>query len=252
MVRSTLRARAMIVTALLGALFAPATKAADMAFPVAAPPIEEGPVEWGSNWYLRGQIGAASQNIPYMDGMRLQTSWPSNWTIGLGGGYKFNNWFRTDITIDYQKLWSKNGTYGPMPCLTAAAIIAACAPTVNNIDESISFLANAYLDLGNWWGFTPYIGAGGGANVFVERHNVTWSPALWPYDVTTTRSGDHVTFAYAGMAGVAYDIDRHWTVDLGYRFVNLGRVEGYNIYNHFLSRDLLSQQVRLGFRYMID
>lgn len=263
MVRPFLRARATIATALFGAFLAPATQAADMPLPIEAPPPLEGPVEWGSNWYLRGQVGAADQNISTIDGMRLQTSWPSNWTLGIGGGYKFNDWFRADLTIDYQKLWSRSGVQPSMPCfivtggggggvISNGVMPFTCAPTVNNNNESISFLANLYLDLGNFGGFTPYIGAGAGANVLIQRHYVAWTPALYPYGLSVTHNGDHVSFAYAAMAGVSYDLDEHWKIDLGYRWVNLGRIQGYDIFNNRISRDLISNQLRLGFRYMID
>jgi opacity protein-like surface antigen len=251
MVRPFLRARATIVAALFSAFLAPATLAADMPYPVEAPPLPaDEPVEWGSNWYLRGQVGAADQNISTIDGMRLQTSWPSNWTVGLGGGFQFNQWFRADITVDYQKLWRRDGLQVAMYCFSPVASV--CTSSVDNRAESISFLANAYLDLGNWWGFTPYIGAGIGANLLIQDANVQWAPALWPYDVTIFHSHDRVNFSYAAMAGVSYDIDEHWKVDLGYRWINLGRIDGYDIYNRYISRDLLSNQLRLGFRYVID
>lgn len=267
MVRPFLRARATIFTAMAAALVASAAQAADMPFPVETPtPVNEGPVEWGSNWYLRGQVGAADHNISTVDGMRLSTSWPSNWTIGLGGGYQFTNWLRADATVDYQELWDRNGLqfgqpcvgmdiYGPGGIVVNAPYPAICTPGVKNRAESISFMANAYLDLGNWWGFTPYVGAGVGANLFIQRHNVMWSPAFYPYvnfPPATGVSSDYLRFAYAGMAGVSYDIDSHWKIDLGYRFINLGQLQGFDIYNQRISRDMTSHQLRLGFRYVID
>jgi len=267
MVRPFLRARATIFTAMAGALFASATQAADMPFPVEAPaPLNEGPVEWGTNWYLRGQVGAADHNVTNFDGMILSSGWPSNWTIGIGGGYQINNWFRADVTVDYQELWDRRGiqtpalclgpyTPGPFGVLINAPYPTLCTPGVNNHTESISFMANAYLDLGNWWGFTPYIGGGVGANLFLQRENVLWAPAYFPFTnlaPTTGVSGDFMRFAYAGMAGVSYDIDSHWKVDLGYRWINLGRLQGFDLYNNRISRDVTSHQLRLGFRYVID
>lgn len=266
MVRPILRARAILLSAMLGALAAPVAQAADMDPFVEAPPPIEGPVEWGSNWYLRGQVGAANYNLSSFDGMILPRGWPTNWTIGLGGGYRFNDWFRTDVTIDYQKLWERRGFGSAQICWQPFTFIlpgvlvntpspTGCASTVDNRTESISFLANAYVDLGTWWGFTPYIGAGVGANLFLQRHNVLWSPVYFPYTNafgTTGVSSDRFRFSYAGMAGVTYNVDDHWKIDLGYRWLNMGRVEGRDIYNNRISRDLLSHQLRLGFRYMID
>ena len=106
MVRPFLRARATLLTALFGALLAPASQAADMPFPVEEPPpAMEGPVEWGSNWYLRGDLGLARTSPTTLNGVTLSNTMPNNWTIGLGGGYKFNDWFRADVTVDYESLY---------------------------------------------------------------------------------------------------------------------------------------------------
>ncbi|WP_424360662.1 outer membrane protein [Methylocystis parvus] len=285
MVRSTLRARATIVTALLGALFAPATKAADMPFPVEAPPpVEEGPVEWGSNWYLRGDLGLARTYPTELNGVALNNSMPNNWTIGLGGGYKFNNWFRTDVTVDYESLYNKNTVRSDvmLPCITGLyqpdpnfnpgvvnATYAACSPFVRNRTESMLVLGNAYIDLGTWYGFTPYVGAGVGLNVLYQRASTQWymlngvpyagttftdprNGAVYMQNWDTKYEGTYLRFAYAFMGGVAYDIDNHWKIDVGYRFANMGRITGVDRYNLPVSRDLISHQVRVGVRYMID
>jgi opacity protein-like surface antigen len=287
MVRSTLRARATIVTALLGALFAPATKAADMPFPVEAPPpVEEGPVEWGSNWYLRGDFDVTQVQPTNLNGVALSSSFPNNWGIGGGGGYKFNNWFRADATVEYQNLYQKNG-FGTdsLPCQIGAAPITnvfgvvtgstplyaagGCIPRAQNRTESMLTLINAYLDLGNWWGFTPYVGAGVGVNVLYQSSQLNWymmngvpyAGVTWtdPFLKNTVMvnwdskfQSTYLRFAYAFMGGVSYDIDNHWKVDVGYRWANLGRINGVDRYNLPVSRDLISQQLRIGFRYMID
>lgn len=287
MVRPFLRARATIITALLGAFLAPAALAADMPFPMEAPPIEEGPVEWGSNWYLRGDVGPTQISPSSLNGVILSNSFPNNWTIGLGGGYKFNSFLRADITVDYESLYNKTGpVYTVMPCqISASPIInpvtgvitgsapvfapGGCVPSVRNRTESMLVLANAYLDLGNWWGFTPYVGAGVGTNVLYQRSQMNWYMGnLVPYAGTTwtdpftngtvmanwDRRTDATVlrFAYAFMGGVAYDLTDHWKVDVGYRFVNMGKITGVDRYNNVVSKDLISQQVRVGFRYMID
>jgi opacity protein-like surface antigen len=281
MVRSTLRARATIVTALFGALFAPATQAADFPAIEAPPLVEEGPVEWGSNWYLRGDVGATHLSPSEISGVALSNSFPNNWTIGLGGGYKFNSWLRGDVTVDYESLYNKNATLNTvLPCRTGAVLdpadptnliftTARCIPRVQNRTESMLVLANAYLDLGNWWGFTPYVGAGLGVNVLYQRAQMNWfmgngvpyagvtwtdprNGAVYMENWDNRREGTFLRFAYAFMGGVAYDIDNHWKIDVGYRYANLGKIDGFDRFGNQFSRNLISQQVRVGFRYMID
>lgn len=247
------RARATALSAMIGAFLPVAASAADMPYPVPLPtPVNEGPVEWGTGWYLRGQVGGADLNLSTINGMVLNKGFPSNWTLGLGGGYQYNNWFRTDITIDYQELWSRNGQQNIfMPCVVGVAP-SLCAPVVSNKAESFSILANAYVDLGTWYGITPYVGVGVGANVLNHRTNLTWTPLGDPYNYTLVTNSDQAHFAYAGMAGLTYDVDPHWKIDLGYRWINFGKIEGVDLHNRRISRDLYSNQVRIGFRYIID
>ena len=285
MVRPKLRARAFFLSAMLGALVAPVAQAADMDPIVEAPPPIEGPVEWGSNWYLRGQVGAASVSPRALDGVILGSGFPNNWTIGGGGGYQFNSWFRGDVTVDYQSLYNKTGALNVvLRCQIGAVLVtdpitllpigsapvnANCLPNVQNRTESMNVLANAYLDLGNWYGFTPYVGAGVGVNVLYQRAQINWfqgngvpyAGVTWTDPFTNgtymanwdqRREGTFLRVAYAFMGGVAYDVDDHWKVDLGYRFLNLGKITGVGLFKNPISQDLISHQVRLGFRYVIN
>lgn len=280
MVRPFLRARAIFLSAMLGALFAPAARSADLDYPADPAPVE-GPVEWGSNWYLRGQVGAASLSPRDLNGVILGNGFPNNWTAGLGGGYQFNNWLRADVTVDYQSLYDRTGPQNVvLPCriglvqdpfnpANVFSVNSACLPFVRNRTESMNVLANLYLDLGNWAGFTPYIGAGVGVNVLYQRAQVNWymgngvpyagvtytdprNGATYMENWDQLRQGTFLRVAYAFMGGVAYDFDNHWKADLGYRFINLGNITGTDSFRNPVSRDLISHQVRLGFRYMID
>src|SRR6478672_4390958 len=83
--------------------------AADM--PIAPPPmVYAPPVEDFGGWYLRGDIGFSNQRVDRLnnpDDARL-TSSSQNLTFntagifGLGAGYKFNNWFRADVTGEWR------------------------------------------------------------------------------------------------------------------------------------------------------
>jgi opacity protein-like surface antigen len=253
MVRLFTRARATAFSAMFGALVSPAANAADMPF-AAQPltPVNEQPVEWGTGWYLRGQVGAADNSLSTIDGVVLSRNFPSNWTAGLGGGYQYNTWFRTDVTVDYQFLYDRNGVQNVfMPCFAGAGL-TACSPLVSNKAESLAILGNAYLDLGNWWGITPYVGVGAGVDVLRQRAQVGWIPAGIPYTWGPSYSGYYLRFAYAGMVGLTYDLTSHIKIDLGYRWINLGKIEGFDLYNNRFSRNLYSNQVRIGLHYVID
>lgn len=278
------RARLTAMAALACAFLSPAAMAADMP-PFEPPPAEE-PVEWGTGWYLRGDVGGAYASPRDLNGVLLSPDFPNNWTVGLGGGYQFNNWLRGDITLDYESFYAKAGGQSAfVPCQIGArlwdpaidnppntgsvGVFSACTPFTRNRTESMLALANAYLDLGNWYGFTPYVGAGLGVNVLYQKAQVNWfmlngvpySGTTWTDPFTlgtymanwdTTLSGTFLRFAYAFMGGVAYDLTDHIKADLGYRYVNLGKIEGVDTFRNRVAKDLTAHQVRIGFRYVID
>ena len=65
-------------------------------------------------------------------------------------------------------------------------------------------------------------------------------------------SGTVLRFAYAFMGGVAYDLTDHVKIDLGYRWLNLGHFTSHDVFNVAHTKDVHVDQLRLGFRYMID
>ncbi len=174
---------AMIFAGVAG--FAPfAAQAADMQpySPVEPPPVDD-PVEWGSGWYLRGDIGWQNVQLPAVTGDFATIKGVDNIVSGgLGGGYQFNDWLRADLTVD-RSVFRMNRAldtvwcpYAPVPLYTQDSqgqkqqigVMAnpsdTCAPQAKGTLNRTSFLVNGYLDLGHYWGFTPYVGAGLGAS----------------------------------------------------------------------------------------
>ena len=99
------------VAAIAGAaaVFATVANAADMPSlpPVSIPPIEESV----SGWYLRGDIGMSNQRVGHLFNVlydtvdsvnTVQKDFDSAPTFGLGIGYQWNNWLRTDVTGEYR------------------------------------------------------------------------------------------------------------------------------------------------------
>jgi len=92
-------------------LLSQAAFAADMA--IAPPPPMYAPppvVEDFGGWYLRGDIGFSNQRVSRLNNALDSTYTTSSQNLGfnaagifgLGAGYKFNNWFRADITGEYR------------------------------------------------------------------------------------------------------------------------------------------------------
>ena len=98
-----------------------------------------------------------------------------------------------------------------------------------------SVMANAYFDYLTCTPWTPYVGAGLGSSYLKADFG----------DVAKS----NYNLAWQVMAGVAYDINSHWTVDAGYRYADLGRIRknfGEGRVTKLTARD---HEVLLGVRY---
>lgn len=143
-------------------------------------------VEFGSGWYLRGDVGYSTQSIPgyaysSTDPIDLVSTPPGNLltnagrNVGLmnstlGVGYVFNRWFRTDVTYEWNQTYSGTysqtftpyyiGNYQVGGCPFNATTLTSCYKTDTTSLQNWSMLANVYGDLGTWFGVTPYLGGG--------------------------------------------------------------------------------------------
>jgi opacity protein-like surface antigen len=117
---------------------------------------------------------------------------------------------------------------------------------------SYSLMVNAYKDFGTFRGFTPYVGAGiGVAYNITDEVYFTQNP-----DLTNRIRGDRdISFAWALMAGVGYNLSERTILDVGYRYLDLGEAGSENIdsalnYNPRVRiDDLASHEIKVGLRY---
>lgn len=240
---------------LLSAAFAagPAI-AADLLPPPPALDGYEHLVELGTGWYLRGDVGYTDYSTPHdrffgfsapplLDGERLE----GTFAVGGGIGYKVNEWFRTDATIDYRARTGFEGTR-PFPTFAVGHIRDS-----GDLD-SVSFLLNGYADLGTWSGITPYLGAGIGLasnrlNGVTRRTFLGGTLTdLFPIETHTTNN-----LAWALMGGFSANVGFGFAVDVGYRYIHLGDVRTRLDATTGIKTDALrAHEVRIGARYVID
>ncbi len=226
-------AKATLLGTAAAALFAHGASAADIIeAPVVEAPapvvVEEAPAG-SSGWYLRGDIDyhwSEADDISYITygpppgtGAFTTTEIDGSWSIGAGIGYRLNDYLRTDLTVDYLTgadfTGSTSGFCGGV----------ACTSFDTSSYSALLVLANAYVDLGTYHGFTPYIGAGiGGAHV-------NWDDLINDdgTNVTTHRGNSNMRFAYALMAGTSYCVTDNVDLDVGYRYTHIdgGRMFDY-------------------------
>lgn len=205
-------------------------------------PPEEVPVEVGSGWYLRGDIGynfdteAAGGfsfrtfdpvTASYSTGDFATASLDDTFTYSIGAGYNFTDWLRADVTFDYFTLGFDGTTTSPLPCGTSVLYLGTSCRSTDEADGyALSFLANGYVDLGTYVGLTPYVGAGIGYtyvdwdtmsdNTYCVGAACPGSSALFAQ--TTHPGDDSWRFTYALMGGMAYDLTNNLKLDVGYRY----------------------------------
>jgi opacity protein-like surface antigen len=196
--------RLLPALAMWASVFAAPVLAADIDQIIPAQVIEDNyvPVEIGTGWYIRGDVGyniGGKQNTSMYDlvPVTFTESYADALNLGVGFGYKFNDIFRTDATLDrvFGGQFSNTQLVAPTgPCIGIGRVVnpdtgVSYMDTVliNNClrkdEASYSawvMMGNAYADLGTFNGFTPFLGAGLGAariNWKEETNSITCIPA---------------------------------------------------------------------------
>ena len=245
-------------------LLSQAAFAADMAI---APPPAYAPapvVEDFGGWYLRGDIGFSNQRVDRLNNRLDATLTSSGQTnsfntagiFGLGVGYKVNNWFRADITGEYRG----NSQFFGKDVNTFAGGVGT--DTYHGTKSEWVVLGNAYVDLGTWWCITPFIGAGvGGARVSIANFTDAGITNIGGVVSPSVAFGDNVSkwnFAWAAHAGLAYKVTPSFTVELAYRYLDMGdgltgdlrAFDGTNnINNPTTFKHITSHDLKLGVRW---
>ncbi|MGP9818731.1 outer membrane protein [Salinarimonas sp. NSM] len=227
--------------------------AADMGDLPPLPAIEPAPAApVGSGWYLRGDIFHATLRDPDVTATNGAVAAFPGATVdggvgfGLGAGYKANSWLRFDVTADHR---------GGLDAEIFSGTPVAGARGTSTF-SSTALLANAYLDLGTWHGFTPYVGAGvGWAWNSLDGLTVSGCPAPCAVAGVSLAGLDRAhettgSFAYALTAGVSVDAGRSLSLDLNYRYVHLGEAATGFVGGTRIAADALSaHEARIGLRW---
>lgn len=266
--RSTILAAALVMAPLTAA------HAADLGLPPPPPVVEAVPcVGCTGPVYLKGFIGAAN---PVVDGIDTDLYQYNDFTVvhedikssplfGIGIGYQFNNWLRFDMTGEYRgkslfiaqdKYPGGNGSYSRASNDADGTFLPGTNEYTADIESWVG-LWNAYADLGTYWCITPYVGAGIGiASVSVlgmKDVNVPNGGVAYGADNTETN------FAWAVYGGLAYDVNPSLTLDLSYRYTDLGEarsgtVTAYDGTSSYAGVDLgrvTSHDLMLGMRWKL-
>lgn len=212
--------------------------------------------------YLRGDVGYSHAATPLVnvvspnyafvgtDDEDIAGAWTGDIGIGCGSG---SRGFRADLTLGYIGEREVSGIKTDRPGFHFPAEFSADIST-------ITAMANLYYDFGQVRGFVPYVGVGLG----IAHHDLgdVSFTGVGP-GVGATFSGlsgrSKTNFAWALMAGVAYQISPRAVFDFGYRFIDLGDVATRrgNIctiacggsQDRLSINDMYSHEFKIGLRY---
>ena len=267
-----------------GSCLANAAAAADLGLPPAPQFADnkEKQVEWGSGWYLRGDLGFSKDSQPPINAdmsYSNSSSSKSSWSGSLGVGNKINAWLREDTTLELTNGMNAFGETAAKACQTGATInpdgitytpvYSTCYGDQHASLKRGNLMQNAYADLGTWYGITPYIGAGVGLAHVTVAGNIHYydSATGMPYNPTwTDGSGSHTVtwdktytpksttqLAWSVMGGFAIDASDHVKIDIGARYLNSGHLSCVDsVTGDTIKKQLVSKQLKVGLRYMFD
>ncbi len=259
------RLPALVAAALLSTS---AARAADypQPQPVYVPPV----IEEFSGWYLRGDIGFSNQSVDklfnqqdlaFLSVTNVDKGFDAAPLFGLGVGYYFNDWLRFDVTGEYRGKANFHGLdIGALP----GGGFAVDRYTASKYEWT--FLFNGYVDLGTWYNITPFVGGGIGFTRNTIANFGDFSTCINSLSCAGSGGSDaHAdaaskwNFAWALHAGLAYKVSKNFTVELSYRYIDLGDAETANavtfdgtVFPKFEFQHLTSHDVRLGVRFNLD
>lgn len=193
--------------------------------------------------YLRIDGGYTMTSDPEgtgRNGPHLSSETQNTGVVSLGLGTRVEDQVRIEGMLSYRSPMELDGTDGANSGISGEV-------------ESISAMFNLYYDVKQvheWIGndtITPYVGAGVGISMLETDSLVTAGG-------TTERGTQVYNLTYAAMAGVSSKVSDFVTLDLGYRFINLGQFEQDGSFSNGITAaatkndDLLAHEFRAGVR----
>ncbi|MBV9432024.1 MAG: porin family protein, partial [Hyphomicrobiales bacterium] len=244
------------------------------------------PEESLGNWYVRGDFGAASYSTSrwtqtvsgLTPGDQLLAAGFASKSIrdpvfvGAGFGYELRPWVRADVTAEYRASAGVRGAFQERVFNPSTPSALLAQAEFRGSLQSTVVMANAYADLGTWYGLTPYLGAGiglarhdlgglGGSGLAFTgtafNGNNLPNGASMPVSFSSSTGRTRTNLAWAFMAGLSYNISSNLKLDLGYRHLDLGNIESGAITcdcgqrsTGFKIRNPASNEIRVGLRWV--
>jgi opacity protein-like surface antigen len=186
--------------------------------------------EWQFAPYLRADLGyssAVNDKADFFDGSHrdsIEITSHKGARFQVGAGLTLTDYLRTDITVSYGSRLSAADDYRDVdgiPNKTNNKLNSGALETSNwttMMNVYVDPLSFAGVDLG---AFSPYVQGGVGL-----AQNKT-EKMFYVNDNGSYTTGDtHNDLAWQIGAGVGYAISDQWTLDMSYRFLDMGEARG--------------------------
>ena len=228
--------------------------------------IKDAPVYVSSpgNCYIRGDVGyswSRDPNVKFtvtdpdpvsptfgqfvtdaVTGVNVGNAWLVEGGVGCGSGPRG---LRGELMLGYHGKRDIDGTPGPW---TVPAFVDPLHTSVT----TTTLMFNGYYDIMRLDRFTPYVGAGVGlAYNKTGSVSFTGNPAL----VNTIEGDNRWSLAWSLMAGVGIQLTERTTLDIGYRYLDMGKAESGIIDSAGFANpkvridDLAAHEFKVGLRF---
>jgi len=215
-------------------------------------------VEFGSGWYLRGDISwnmggrseTGSQFIADI-GNTLDFDYEDALALRVGAGFQFSPSWRLDFTAEQSLNSEFEGAFNValngllLTDLGGGVLVQVPVGNLLGVETVLAeysaqnYLLNGYYDLPKFGKFTPYVGAGIGFSRinYQERRTVSCLPTVTQTCIQPTpgtqstpvldvvvldRDETAFTLAYQAVIGTAYDLSDTLKLDVGYSYFRTG------------------------------
>ncbi|PBB26482.1 hypothetical protein CK228_27840 [Mesorhizobium sp. WSM4312] len=211
------------------------------------------PVEVGSGWYLRGDVSYLVQKSFKNDDFAFT---PASFDekedpifASIGFGYHFNDYLRADLNLGYLP-----GNKIGVGYDDSGSTIAYTQASADLKNYAYSLMLNGYVDLGTYVGITPYLG--GGVGIVQSTRKLSASYFTNNFDPTDdfeqTDDKTKYSLAYTLNAGLAYQVSKNVSVDLGYQYFSAPDAEyvtAASLTSFPVHKGISNHQIKLGLRY---
>jgi len=186
-----------------------------------------------SSFYVTPKIMTSYQKADFSGNGGSERSAVFGLGVSVGTDLSYSSSLPVRMEIEY--LYHGNQTFNH----------ASTAGTGSNDVSAHSFLANAFIDISTDTAFTPYVGAGLGMACLNNRVVVTPTG-----NGSTNTKTSRWNFAWNLGGGVAWSINESLALDLGYRYMDLGKTQNVTSGALTTGVELTAHEFALGVRIM--